>query len=119
MRKFGAVVVRELGEAIPPTIYFAAVFHAVAITKAAFSGGLWALTQRLGAGAGRGTAGGEGDPGHRRAALHQRAVGRALAVRRVVEGRDLLGLHAALPRGRGADSSGREISIVGGGGPAF
>ena len=36
MRRFGAAVARELREAIPPTIYFGVVFHAVAITKAAF-----------------------------------------------------------------------------------
>jgi hypothetical protein len=35
MGKFGAAVVREVREAIPPMIYFTVVFHAVAITKAA------------------------------------------------------------------------------------
>ena len=36
MPKISAAVAREIGEAIPPMIYFTAVFHAVAITKAAF-----------------------------------------------------------------------------------
>jgi hypothetical protein len=36
MRKFIAAVAREIREAIPPMIYFTAVFHAVMITKAAF-----------------------------------------------------------------------------------
>ena len=35
MGKFSAAVARETREAIPPMIYFSAVFHAVAITKAA------------------------------------------------------------------------------------
>jgi hypothetical protein len=35
MRKLGAAVAREVWEAVPPMLYFTAVFHAVAITKAA------------------------------------------------------------------------------------